>query len=63
VSTVIGELGGFMWVDTYPDLATWAKVADIDFDEAQPELAAAFDELTTCSRTSMYQGEETQPAK
>jgi hypothetical protein len=63
VSTVIGELGGFMWVDTYPDLATWAKVADIDFDEAQPEVAAAFDETTTCSRTSMYQAEETKPAK
>lgn len=58
VTTVIGELGGFMWVDTYPDIATWGKVADADsaFD-------AEFDEVSTCSRNRMIRGEETVPAK
>lgn len=58
VSTVIGDLGGFMWVDTYPDIATWGKVVDADsaFD-------AEFDEVSTCSGNRMYRGEETVPAK
>ena len=58
VSTVIGDLGGFMWVDTYPDIATWGKIADADsaFD-------AEFDEVSTCSGNRMYRGEETVPAK
>ena len=58
VSTLIGDLGGFMWVDTYPDIATWGKVADADsaFD-------AEFDEVSTCSGNRMIRGEETVPAR
>ena len=58
VSTVIGDLGGFMWVDTYPDIATWGKVVDAD-----SEFDAEFDEVSTCSGNRMYRGEETVPAK
>ncbi len=58
VSTVIGDLGGFMWVDTYPDIATWGKVTDTD-----SEFDAQFDEVATCSSNRMYRGEETVPAK
>jgi len=58
VSTLVGDLGGFMWVDTYPDIATWGKVvdADSDFDDE-------FNEVSTCSGNRMYRGEETIPAK
>ena len=63
VTTMIGELGGFLWVDTYPDLATWAKVADADLEAEAPEIAAGFDALEDCSRTSMMRGEQTMPAK
>lgn len=63
VSTVIGDFGSFMWVDTYPDLVTWAKVNESDFEEAQPEISAAFDDLTTCKGNRMYRGEATVPAK
>ena len=58
VSTVIGDLGGFMWVDTYPDIATWGKIADGDSG-----LDDAFNEVSTCSGNRMYRGEETVPAK
>lgn len=58
VSTVIGDLGGFMWVDNYPDLATWGKIADGD-SGLDPE----FDEVSTCSGNRMYRGEQTVPAK
>ena len=58
VTPVIGELGGFMWVDTYPDIATWGKVS-----EADSELDAEFDEISTCSSNRMLRGEQTVPAK
>ena len=58
VSTIIGDRGGFMWVDTYPDIPTWGKVVDAD-----SEFAAEFDEVETCSSNRMYRGEETMPAK
>jgi len=58
VTTMIGDLGGFMWVDNYPDIATWGKVSDAD-----SEFDAEFDEVSTCSKTRMYRGEATVPAK
>lgn len=63
MTAVIGDFGGFMWVDTYPSAAAWAKIADSDFEEEQPELSAAFDDITTCKGNKMYRGEETVPAK
>ena len=50
--------GGFMWVDTYPDIVTWGKIADAD-----SEFDAEFDEVSTCSGNRMYRGEVTVPAK
>lgn len=58
VSALVGELGSFMWVDTYPDIATWGKVVDAD-----SEFDDAFNEISTCSENRMYRGEETIPAK
>ena len=58
VSTVVGDLGGFMWVDTYPDIATWGKVAD-----AESEFDAEFNEISSCSGNRMIRAEETVPAK
>ena len=58
VSTIIGDLGSFMWVDTYPDIATWGKIVDADSD-----FDAEFNEVSTCSGNRMYRGEETVPAK
>ena len=58
VVPMIGDFKGFMWVDTYPSAAAWAKVAD-----TESEFDALFDELETCSGNRMYRPEETQPAK
>lgn len=58
VSTIVGDLGGFMWVDTYPDIATWGKIVDADSD-----FDAEFNEVSTCSGNRMYRGEATVPAK
>jgi hypothetical protein len=60
VNTAVGDTGGFMWVDSFPDFATWAKLMDADENE---ELNAAFNELQTCTGNRLYQGEETEAAK
>ena len=60
VTTLVGDLGGFMWVDTFPDIATWGKLVD---DDAGAEFDAEFDEISTCSGSRMYRGQETMPAK
>jgi hypothetical protein len=58
VTPVVGDFDGFMWVDTYPDIATWGKIV-----EADSEFDDEFDEVATCSGNRMYRGEETVPAK
>ena len=58
VSTIVGDLGGFLWVDTYPDIVTWGKIVDADSD-----FDAEFNEVSTCSSNRMYRGDETMPAK
>ena len=60
VTALVGELGGFMWVDTYPDIATWGKIVDAD---SAAEFDAEFNEIMTCSSSRMYRGEETMPAR
>ena len=58
VTTLVGNFVGFMWVDTYPDIATWGKIVDAD-----SEFDAEFDEVNTCSSNRMVRGEATVPAK
>ena len=55
VTAVVGKMGQFMWVDTYPSLEVWAAVqsAWADSDEA----AALEEELEaneTCSKSRLY---------
>lgn len=58
VATIVGDLGGFLWVDTYPDIATWGKIVDADSD-----FDAEFEQVSTCSSNRILRGEETVPAK
>ena len=58
VTPVVGDFDGFMWVDSYPDIATWGKIV-----EADSEFDDEFDEVATCGGNRMYRGEETVPAK
>ncbi len=50
---VIGELGGFMFVDTYPDMAAWSKVQSSSTPEGDA-IDATFDELTKCTENRLY---------
>lgn len=63
VVSIVGEYGGFMWVDTYPSLTVWATIAEADLEEEDPELSAAFEELQTCKNSRLLRAEQTEPAK
>ena len=55
VTAVVGEVGHFMWVDTYPSLEVWAAVQTA---WANSEEGAALEEELeaneTCSKSRLY---------
>ena len=56
VSAVVGDMGHFMWVDTYPSLEVWAAVQSAWADSK--DAAAIEEELEaneTCSESRLYQ--------
>ena len=55
VTAVVGEIGNFMWVDTYPSLEVWAAVQTAwanseEADALEEELEAN----ETCSKNRLY---------
>ena len=62
-TSIVGDLEGFMWVDTYPDLAAWAKINAADLEEEAPEVAKALDELADCGSNRLYNMDETKAAE
>ena len=50
----IGELDHFLFIDSYPDLATWAKAQAAEETEESKAINAAFDELMDCEKNRMY---------
>lgn len=55
VTAVVGETGGFMWVDTYPSIDVWAAtvVAWAESDEAAA-LDEEFGANETCAENRLY---------
>jgi hypothetical protein len=50
----IGELDHFVFIDSYPDLATWAKAQSAEETEESKAINAAFEELMECEKNRMY---------
>ena len=57
---IIGNLEVFLFVDTYPDLATWAAAKDALDSDAADELDDMFDELSECSKNRLWKMEDTK---
>jgi len=54
VTSVVGDSTTFAFVDTFPDLATWAGAKTrLDSDEAD-ELEDLFDGIFECSENSLH---------
>ena len=59
VTAVVGD-SGFIWVDTFPDLVTWAKVSEASSGDEYAPLGAGFDELQTCSGNRLWSSAATK---
>ncbi len=59
-SAVVGNLTRFLFVDSYPDMATWAAAKDaLDSDEAD-ELDEMFEDVMECSENRLWRMESTK---
>ena len=59
-TAVVGDLDIFLFVDTYPDLNTWAVTQTALDGDAASELEDMFDEVSNCSENRLWKFE---PAK
>jgi len=59
-TSVVGNSGMFMFVDTYPDLATWAAAKDALDSDAAEELEDLFEGFSDCSENRLWKIEETK---
>jgi hypothetical protein len=54
LQTLVGDLTIFGFADSYPDMATYAKVKAAEDTEEGEAIDAAFEELTECSDNRLY---------
>jgi hypothetical protein len=51
----VGDLDHFMFIDSYPDLATWAKAESAGDTDESKAIEAAFNELMDCDKNRLYE--------
>jgi hypothetical protein len=59
-TAVVGNSEIFMFIDTYPSLATWAKVKELLDSEEGNELTAMFAETSECSGNRLWRMQPTK---
>ena len=59
-TAVVGNTERFIFVDTYPDLATWAAAKDVLGSDAADELDDMFDDVSECSENRLWKIEDTK---
>lgn len=57
---VVGNLDMFLFVDTYPDLATWAATQTALDSDAASDLEDMFDDVMECSENRLWKFEDTE---
>jgi hypothetical protein len=59
-TAVVGNIETFIFVDTYPNLATWAAAKDVlDSDEGE-EIEDLFEDVSECSENRLWKIEDTK---
>jgi len=58
-TAVVGEQGGFMFADTYPDLATWAATNEALRTDEGKAIEALFDDVNDCTQNRLWRFEPT----
>ena len=59
-TAIVGDAEIFLFVDSYPDLATWAAVKDALDSEEGSEMSSLFEETSECSGNRLWNMEETK---
>lgn len=59
-TAVVGDLDVFLFVDSYPDLATWAATETALDSDAASELEDMFEEVSDCSENRLWKIEPTE---
>lgn len=59
-TSVVGNSEKFIFVDTYPDLATWAAAKDALDSDAADELDEMFEDVSDCSENRLWKLEDTK---
>jgi hypothetical protein len=57
---VIGNIENFIYVDTYPDLATWAVAKDAWDSDEGAELDKLFEDVSECSENRLWRIKDTE---
>lgn len=60
VTSQVGKLDMFLFVDTYPDLATWSATKEALRSEEGQAFDEAFDGVSECSENRLYRREYTE---
>jgi len=59
-TAVVGNLETFIFVDTYPSLSAWAATQELLDSDAGDEVDGLFEDLTDCSKNSLWKFEDTK---
>ena len=59
-TAVVGNTQTFIFVDTYPNLATWAAAKDALDSEEGDELDDLFEDVSDCSENRLWKIEDTK---
>lgn len=62
-TAVVGDSQTFIFVDTYPDLATWAAAKDVLDSDVGDELDDLFGDVSECSENRLWKIENTKQPK
>lgn len=60
VAAVVGNTDIFLFVDTYPDLATWSATKEFLGSEEGEEVEQLFEGLSDCSENRLYRRDYTE---
>ena len=60
VTPIVGDTspGNFLYVDSFPNLATWSLIRAAESSEAGEKIIAALDDVASCSQNRLYSAKE-----
>ena len=57
LNTIVGDQSKFVFIDTFPNLATWSAAKSAESEEGKA-IEATFAELMECTKNRLYEGTE-----